>query len=123
MEKRFCVKEATLKREDTAVKINKELKNSLGVKVDDNTVRRALKNSGFKAIEKASKPFLSVKNIRARLKFAKDHKDWTNEDWNRIIWSDETKINRVGSDGRYWCWIHDGNSRELRHVKKTLKYG
>ena len=75
LEKRFCVKEATLNGLDTAVEINKELKNSLGTKVNDNTVRRALKNSGFKAIEKESKTFLSAKNIKSRLKFAKEHKN------------------------------------------------
>ena len=123
MEKRFCVKEATLKGLDTAVEINNELKNSLGIKVNDNTVSRALKSSGFNAIEKESKPFLSAKNIKARLKFAKEHKNWTKEEWNKITWSDESKINRVCSDGRYWCWVRDDSSRELRHVKKTLKHG
>ena len=36
--------------------------------------------------------------------FAIAHQDWTVEDWKRIVWSDETKINRLGSDGRKWVW-------------------
>ena len=27
-------------------------------------------------------------------------KDWTVEDWKMVIYSDETKINHIGSDGR-----------------------
>ena len=34
--------------------------------------------------------------------FAEEHKDWTVEDWKRVIWSDETKINCLGSDGKKW---------------------
>ena len=30
--------------------------------------------------------------------------NWTVEDWKRVLWSDETKINRVGSDGRTYTW-------------------
>jgi hypothetical protein len=26
------------------------------------------------------------------------------EAWKRVIWSDETKINLFGSDGRQYCW-------------------
>ncbi|XP_050579336.1 uncharacterized protein LOC126916994 [Bombus affinis] len=28
------------------------------------------------------------------------YKEWTTEDWKRVIWSDETKINRFESDRR-----------------------
>jgi hypothetical protein len=26
------------------------------------------------------------------------------EDWKKVVWSDETKTNRLGSDGRKWVW-------------------
>ena len=29
----------------------------------------------------------------------KKHKEWTKEDWARVIWSDESKISIFGSDG------------------------
>lgn len=28
-----------------------------------------------------------------------DHKNWSDEDWKRVIWSDEVKITRFQSDG------------------------
>jgi hypothetical protein len=40
-----------------------------------------------------------------------------------VIWSDETKINRFCSDGRSWCWVRDGESRQPHHVKQTVKHG
>jgi hypothetical protein len=91
--------------------------------VSDRTVRRALQEAGLGAQEKMEKPRLSPKNIKARLEFAKRHQCWTIDDWKRVIWSDETKINRFCSDGRSWCWVRDGESRQPRHVKQTVKHG
>jgi DDE superfamily endonuclease len=61
--------------------------------------------------------------IKARLEFARRHRYWTIEDWKRVIWSDETKINRFCSDGRSWCWKGDGEGYKPQHVKQTVKHG
>lgn len=121
--KHFCVREITSGCSKTGVEVRKKLEADLQVTVSNNTVRNALREAGLGAIEKESKPMLSSKNIKARLQFAKRHQDWTINDWKRIIWSDETKINRFGSDGRLWCWIRDGESRQPHHVKQTVKHG
>ena len=53
--------------------------------------------------------------------FAESHKDWTVEDWKRVIWSDETKINRLGSDGKKWVWKRPGEGLSDRLVQGTVK--
>ena len=88
-----------------------------------NTIRRCFKESGMKAIVKKKRPLLSVKHHKARLDFAIAYKDWTIEDWKKVIWSDETKINRLGSDGRKWVWKKAGEGLSDRLVEGTLKYG
>ena len=45
------------------------------------------------------------------------------EDWKRIIWSDETKINRIGSDGKQWVWKQVGQGLIDREVQGTVKFG
>ena len=55
--------------------------------------------------------------------FALAHKNWTLEDWKHAIWSDETKINRLGSDGRKWVWKKPGEGLSDRLVEGTLKFG
>ena len=55
--------------------------------------------------------------------FAISHKDWTMEDWKKVIWSDETKINRLGSDGGKWVWKKPGEDLSDRLVEGTLKFG
>src|SRR5688572_16882792 len=82
------------------LKLTGELKSRFGIQVSDRTIRRVLKKKGLKSVEKKKKPLLSKKNIKARLDFAKAHQYWTSDDWERVIFSDETKINRFNSDGR-----------------------
>ena len=61
--------------------------------------------------------------MKERLDFAIYHKDWTMEDWKKVVWSDETKINRLGSDGRKWAWKKPGEGLSERLIEPTLKFG
>jgi transposase len=45
------------------------------------------------------------------------------EDWKQVVWTDETKINRLGSDGRKWAWKRAGEGLSDRLVEGTLKFG
>jgi transposase len=87
------------------------------------TIRRALKALRFRAIVMRKRPRVLVRHICKRLKFARAHQHWTVEDWKRVVWSDETKINRLGSDGREYTWIRDGVARNQSHYKGTVKFG
>ena len=77
----------------------------------------------MKAVVKKKRPLLTKKHRRERLDFALSHKDWTIDDWKRVFWSDETKINRLGSDGRQWVWKKNGEGLSDRLVKGTKKFG
>jgi transposase len=121
--KRYLVRAVTSGRLDTAVAANKLLKTELSINISDDTVRRALVEAGLEASPKEKKPLLSKKNVQARLDFAHRHQHWTIADWERVIWSDETKINRFCSDGRSWCWKRDVDGVEPRTVKQTVKHG
>jgi transposase len=122
-DKRFIARAVTSGKIDTAVQANKQLRTELNVIVSDNTVRRALKEACLRSSVKETKPLLSRKNIKERLAFAKRHQHWTIADWERVIWSDETKINRFSSDGRSWCWVRDTSRQEPRTVSQTVKHG
>jgi hypothetical protein len=66
---------------------------------------------------------LKPKHIRKRLEFAQKFQHWTEADWGRVIFSDETKINRLGSDGRKWVWKRPRQIITPRDVAPTLKFG
>src|SRR3979490_3417240 len=103
--------------------VTQVLKNILNQLLASKTVRRHLKKAGMKAVVKKKKPLLSARHRKTRRKFAKAHLEWTVEDWKCVVWSDETKINHLGSDGRRWV---DKKAREPlndRLVEGTLKFG
>jgi transposase len=119
----YCVNQISTGKSKTLVQVSKNLEQRFKVKASTDTISRVLKEKGLKSGEKKKKPMLSKKNIKARLDFAKSHKDWTSDDWERVIFSDETKINRFNSDGRSWCWTRDPTALNVNTVKQSLKHG
>lgn len=71
----------------------------------------------------AKKPLISLKNARARLKFAQNHKDWSLADWGRILWSDESKFNMFSTDGIRFVRRPVGKRNNLRYQIPTVKHG
>ena len=119
----FIVKEISSGRIPNATKMSKEIKDKFNISVSSKTISRVLKKKGFKSAEKKEKPQLSKKNVKERLDFAKAHQYWTLDDWKRVIFSDETKINRFNSDGRTWFWSRDPSLLNEKSVKPTVKHG
>ena len=94
-----------------------------GIDVSVTTVKRTLRSMGFEAKPKIKKPFLSASHRKARYEWALAHKDWTLDDWKRVIFSDETKINVWGSDGCRYYWKRSGDSIQPHHLDLTVKHG
>ncbi|CAD6195785.1 unnamed protein product [Caenorhabditis auriculariae] len=63
------------------------------------TVKRRLNAAGIMGRRPVKKPLISEKNRAARVKWAKEHLNWTRQDWNKILSSDEIKFLLFGSDG------------------------
>jgi transposase len=116
----FSTLQLSTNRAKTAESLTRALEIEKGIKVHRSTLSRALHDAGMKSAMKKKKPALSKKNVKERLAFAKSHRYWTVDDWKTVIFSDETKINRFGSDGITWTWYKDGQTPQ---VKETTKHG
>ena len=101
----------------------KDLHKLIDVDVCTQTLRNALKEQQLYAHTKTKKPLLTHKHRSARLKFALKYRNWTEADWDRVIFSDETKINRMGSDGREWAWGIKGAPLREAEIQRTVKHG
>ena len=82
-----------------------------------------LKNAGMKAVVRCKCPLLSTKHCKAHLDFAYAHKDSTVDDWKKVVWSDETTTNYLGSGGCKWAWKKAGEEFSDRLIKGTIKFG
>jgi transposase len=119
----FAVTQLSSNKTNTVEKLTKVLNERNGTKISRQSLSRELHNAGMRAKMKKKKPAISPKNRKERLAFAKSHKDWTVEDWKRVVFSDESKINRFGSDGLKWTWIRDNEPLQPRSVIPTVKGG
>jgi transposase len=108
----------------TTAQVTRALRDITNQPLSTQTTRRRLKDTaGLKPVVVKKKPRLTPRQRKERLDFALAHQHWTVEDWKKVVWSDETKINRLGSDGRKWAWKRPGEGLSDRLVEGTLKFG
>ena len=108
---------------DNSTQVTKLLQNITNKSLSAETVCLKLKKAGWKAVVKKKRPMLSRHHRKERMDFAISHKEWTLEDWKRVVWSDETKVNCLGSDGRKWAWKRVDEPLSDRLVQGTKKFG
>ena len=65
--------------------------------VTKRTISNTLYREGLKSYCARKVPLLKKAHLQARLKFAKEHLDDPEEAWEKVIWSDETKIGYLAS--------------------------
>ena len=66
---------------------------AVGTTVTKRTISNTLHREGFKSCCAHKVPLLKKAHVQARLKFAKEH---LYEAWEKVMWSDETKIELFG---------------------------
>jgi hypothetical protein len=102
-DKQSIVRQIKSGKLDNAVQATQFINGIIPNPVTPQTVRNALKKNQFYAATKKT-PLLKCAHHIWHLQFARYHENWTVEDWKRILWTDETKINRIGSDGKVYIW-------------------
>jgi transposase len=117
------ITQITTGKATNAVQATHHINSIISNHVCTQTVRNVLKQHSFKAVTKKKKPLLSAVHRKKHLAFALKYQNWTVEDWKRVFWSDETKINRIGSDGKQWVWKQAGQGLIAREVQATVKFG
>jgi hypothetical protein len=60
--------------------------------VSEPIIQHALEKEGFRRHPARRKPVISEKNRLARLAWAVEHLEWTKEQWNLMLWTDETWV-------------------------------
>ena len=122
-DKTAIIREIRSGRVDTAVQATQFINSAISSPVSSQTVRRVLNDGGFYSATKKKVPMLKKSHRQRQLEFAQYHRNWTVEDFKRVLWSDETKINRIGSDGKVYIWKERGEPISDRTTTPTVKHG
>ena len=98
-----------------------DITNKIDLGISERTVRRRRSEAGLGSYIVAEKPGLRVENMAKRLEWAMKYKDWTAEDWKRVIWSDESSICIGVNPRRQWIIRPPGERLNPKYIKKTFK--
>ncbi len=64
-----------------------------------------------------------MSRLQARLKFAKDHLDDPEEAWEKVMWSDETKIELFDINSTHRVWRTKKDEYNPKNTIPTGKHG
>ena len=122
-DERFISRLAVIGKCSTATEMKQELSAFAGIQVSSDTILRSLRRNQIRSRFKIKKPQLTKVHKQQRMAFEKDHRSWQESDWDKVIWSDETKISLLGSDGRERTFRKDGQLLQDHHIIPTKKFG
>ena len=93
---------------------------SAGVCISSSTVRRRLLEAGKKAKKPLKKHLLTKKMKKKRLHWAKAHKNWTIEDWKKVLFTNESHFFVQGKHSQF-VRIIKGERLSLAHFNEAVK--
>ncbi|KAK6298276.1 hypothetical protein J4Q44_G00313310 [Coregonus suidteri] len=94
-----------------------------GTTVSKKTISNTLRRHGLKSCSTRKVPLLKPAHVQARLKFANDHLDDPEEEWEKVMWSDETKIELFGLNSTRRVWRKKKDEYNPKNTIPTVKHG
>lgn len=116
--KRMCLSDRHL----SSTELKRDWQDATGVRVSSRTVRNRLCEVGLNARRPRKKPLLTKKMRLQRLEWAREHEGWTKNMWNKVIFSDESKFNLHGSDGKTYVRRRIGEEFQPSCLINTVKH-
>ena len=103
----------------TARKVRQE-SNLTGV-VSINTVKRTLRRHGLFGRVAVRKPFLSFRHRKNRFLWCRQRMSWPVEKWERVIFSDECKL-ELNPNRRLYVRRRVGNAMKAKYLRTSVKF-
>uniref|UniRef100_A0AAY5K006 Transposase Tc1-like domain-containing protein n=1 Tax=Esox lucius TaxID=8010 RepID=A0AAY5K006_ESOLU len=94
-----------------------------GTTVSKKTISNTLRRHGLKSSSARKVSLLKPAHVQARLKFANDHLDDPEEEWEKVMWSDKTKIELFGLNSTHRVWRKKKDEYNPKNTILTVKHG
>lgn len=119
---RFLARRSLQDRFKPATKLKEEWE-KIGLNASVSTIRGRLRAANLTGRVARKKPLLTITHKRRRLDFAKKHKSWSKEDWERVLWTDESPFSIFGECGKNYVRRRPGEEFNPECVTPTMKHG
>jgi hypothetical protein len=111
-------------RRATSVSLAKDLNHPDAAKqISSRTIRRRLQSFGLNGRIARRKPLLTAKNIQQRIRWAKKYRDWTVDQWKKVLWSDESPFTIFPSPSKQYVRRRPGEELRRGCIVPTVKHG
>lgn len=104
-------------------KTARELRDELNLSISVSTIKLFLKNAGFIGRVAVRKPFISEINREKRRKFAETYLCWSDADWAKVLFTDESKFVYCHRKTRVIVRRRPGEKYKLKCMAGTVKHG
>lgn len=92
------------------------------VNISDQTVRNRLHAAGLRARKPARKPLLTANHRAHRLQWCRAHRGWNFQNWNQVMFSDESRFCLRNVDGRVKVWRRQGERFADCCIERTTAF-
>ena len=91
--------------------------------VSRRTIQRRLREADIKKWRAAQRPLLEPEIAAKRLAWAIAHKDWTEEQWLKVNWSDECSVEKSSGAKPTWVFRTPGDKWKKVCIAPKKKFG
>ncbi|GFW54390.1 transposable element Tcb2 transposase [Trichonephila clavipes] len=110
-------------RQKSASAIAQQLSTETGLQVSRFTVARGLHEGGLFTRHPEQCLPLKVGHRRHRLKWCREHKNWTTDQWNRVLFKNESRFSTRSYSQRVLIWREIGTRFYPSNIKEIHRYG
>lgn len=122
-QERWILKQIKTDPRLSAPKLRDMVQKQYNIICNAETIRRVLRKDGLNGRIARKKPYVSTKNKRARLQFAHSYAGKDFSFWKNVLFTDESKYNLFGSDGRINVWRKPNQEMNPKNLRPTVKHG
>ncbi|GFU26182.1 transposable element Tcb2 transposase [Trichonephila clavipes] len=120
---RYIILQVKRGRQQSASVIAQQLSTVTGRQVSRFTVARRLHKGGLFAHRPERCLPLKVDHRRHRLQWCREHKNWTTNQWSRVLFTDESWFSTRSDSQRVLIWREIGTRFYTSNIKKRHHYG
>ena len=105
----------------------RDLQNDLhmasGIRVSDQTIRNRLRRENIRSKRPVKKQRLTNQHKAARRTFAENYANWNLNQWQSVLFSDESRYRLTRCDGRLRMWGRPGDKFSEECVQEIDRFG
>ncbi|GFU19362.1 transposable element Tcb2 transposase [Trichonephila clavipes] len=120
---RYIVLQAGRNRRQTAGEIARHTTQATGRPISLFTVARRLHGGGLFARRPVRCVTLTPTHWRRRSLWCREHRNWRDNEWGRVLFTDESRFSLSSDSHRILIWRERGSRNHLSNINERNRYG